>query len=370
MANATAQTTALSAGSTWMIELSRLGRAWTGLAGRDTVPGYGRDLPQILAKVDEIAGNDAPRSGWGRLRSTSAVASLVAGTVLTVAGGAMLLLAFPEFGVLALAAKYTGDAGVLLAILGLPVLVAGATLLRRAEQMMQTTVTEARSDDPRPPILFLRSFLDDDTQLPEPDVGLYGEKEPRRVGFEISIADQLRRFGPLIAIGKPGEGLSRLGASRQYFSDDEWQAAIHRWMDESRLVVVMVGLTRGVTWEIAQLLARGHMGKVIFVFPPRGEAYDGIGTEARARRLAIIRQSLEATPVGAILGQVPFERLIALHMRGGGIVAMHSHDESEFDYELAIELAAYGLLGDETPEPAPNQTSKTPERLFAPLPVA
>ena len=329
----------------WAIQLSDLGRTWL-RPSRDVVPGYALPLSDIIAVTDRIADQNGGNRATRRWRSPAVVATFVVGLVATLCGGTLLLFAFPD---LTTIGRLSADAGVPLAALGVPLFLGGATLLRRAERIMQPTARETLIEDQRPPILYLRSFLDDDAVLPEAGNGLRGEVETHAAGFEVMLAGQLRRFGPLIAIGKPGEGLSRLGASRSYFQDDEWQGAIRGWMDEARLIAVMVGFTHGVHWEIGQLLERGHLGKVVFIFPPRGAAFTVLDDNERARRHAVVRESLAATPLGSALRDIAFENLVAFHTRAdGGIVDMHSTDECAFDYALAVDLAAYGLLANET----------------------
>ena len=33
-------------------------------------------------------------------------------------------------------------------------------------------------------------------------------------------------------------------------------------------IVVIIGATEGLHWEVAQLITGGHMDRVVFVFPP------------------------------------------------------------------------------------------------------
>jgi hypothetical protein len=51
-------------------------------------------------------------------------------------------------------------------------------------------------------------------------------------------------------------------------------------MDTARAVVVSIGSTAGLAWELNALSARGHLGKSVFVIPP------GTPEEVRSRWLA------------------------------------------------------------------------------------
>jgi hypothetical protein len=74
-----------------------------------------------------------------------------------------------------------------------------------------------------------------------------------RGGGVATIEQELALFfgkkGPFIAIGKPGELFALRGASRMYVDDASWQAKVIELMQEARLVVLQIGLTRGTWWE-------------------------------------------------------------------------------------------------------------------------
>ena len=338
------------------IPLSRLGRSWFAHAKADRVPVYDRDLCDILAAVEAIGGRERPAQ-LQRLGRPAVLAHVLVGAAITLFGGVLLLASMPAFSDLLPGSE---EAHALLALLGIPVMMSGAVLLRRTEQLMQPTVIEATESDPRPRVLLLRSFLDDDAYIAESEQGLGIAAETRVKGFEVALAAELARLGPLIAIGRPGEALPHLGAARAYFHDDEWQAEIRRWMDQSRLVVVIVGHTPGVNWELHELHVRQHVGKVLYVFPPLANQWAGLATAERRKRLEKIRESLAETPLKDLLAALPVEQLIALHTRpDGGVMAMTSEQEDGFDYTLALKLAIYGLLHNRIPD----QPSATPARL-------
>ncbi len=50
-----------------------------------------------------------------------------------------------------------------------------------------------------------------------------------------------RYGGPVIAVGNPRETLSPLGDAREYVPQDQWQEAIQRHLDETVLVVSVLG---------------------------------------------------------------------------------------------------------------------------------
>lgn len=139
---------------------------------------------------------------------------------------------------------------------------------RRGLQHEAPTAEEAMRRDPRPPVIYLRSFQDDGQALEAPfDPGGLG----RRIATvlmhtpEQELADALAHVGPVIAIGKPGEQLPELGAARLYVPHDSWQARVNALLDAAALVVLRVGSSPGVRWEIEQTLARVPPARRLFV---------------------------------------------------------------------------------------------------------
>lgn len=70
---------------------------------------------------------------------------------------------------------------------------------------------------------------------------------------EESLARFFETYGPVIAVGRPGEKLATAGAARMYLSDDEWQAAVREELKRSQSVVLQPGLSTGVHWELEQV---------------------------------------------------------------------------------------------------------------------
>jgi hypothetical protein len=67
---------------------------------------------------------------------------------------------------------------------------------------------------------------------------------------EEQLADVIRPFGRLVAIGRPGEDLPTPGAARMYAADEAWQALVNEQMSLARLVIVRLGASGGLLWEL------------------------------------------------------------------------------------------------------------------------
>jgi MFS family permease len=116
---------------------------------------------------------------------------------------------------------------------------------RRAE-------AELKRSGSRRPILYLRSFNIDEfigrTSIVELLTGR------GHANAEQSLVNRLRRYGPVVAIGRPEEKLPALGAARFYVSHDLWKAKVADVARAAQLVVWATGTTEGLRWEISHLL--------------------------------------------------------------------------------------------------------------------
>jgi hypothetical protein len=128
------------------------------------------------------------------------------------------------------------------------------------------TAASALRGDRRAPILWLRSFLDDEAVfVPE------AEGEARAFGgrrtFEETVVAALARYGPVIAIGRPGEWIPPAGASRLYVGDD-WREVIRGYIARSQKVFLVLAMTKGLSWELEAVLGSQWPTKVVIVLPP------------------------------------------------------------------------------------------------------
>ena len=170
--------------------------------------------------------------------------------------------------------------GILLAVSGVNTL--AQNYLHYLRKRLAESVDEVLAQD-RTPVLYLRSFLDD-------------ELAAKSGGYLITEEEQLNKafehIGPMIAIGRPGEPLPEVGAARSYFTDDKWQAAVHHYMDISRLIVLRAGLSPGLIWEIQNSIRRLNASKLIVLIPFEKDAYD----QFRARVQSLFPKPLPDHP--------------------------------------------------------------------------
>ena len=149
-------------------------------------------------------------------------------------------------------------------------------LFFKARRMAAMPADDALRLDRRPASLLLRSFTDDLKPLAP---GYYIGKDyaantillrPEQLTLEEVIAEVLSDFGPVIAIGRPGEALPPVGASREYVPSDQWEDTVSTHMREARWIAVVLGTTEGLEVEFRKIREHSHIHKVILVFPPVG----------------------------------------------------------------------------------------------------
>ena len=156
----------------------------------------------------------------------------------------------------------------------------------------------------RPPILLLRSFTDDGSGTPF-DYGTKANKNTARAvgtglgdalgggalaggaglaaansvirmmhmseSFEEVVVRRLKAYGPVVAISEPGRKGSPAGAARLAVrgEGEEWKDVVKDLVRRSSLIVMIVGKTPGVAWEVRTLIERGVGDKLWLLFPPR-----------------------------------------------------------------------------------------------------
>ena len=65
----------------------------------------------------------------------------------------------------------------------------------------------------------------------------------------------------------PRQKIIPIGASRIQLSDEDWQGAVRKWLDDAQVIVFIAGITQWALWELGQVVTKGHAGKLIIVFP-------------------------------------------------------------------------------------------------------
>ena len=130
-------------------------------------------------------------------------------------------------------------------------------------KIFQKPANKVLSEDKRPPIIYLRSFKDDEkaaAPIIAPNIPIFFTEEEY-------LVDTLNDFGPCVAIGQPGEKLPDLGAARLYLDDDEWQDKVRELLVSSSLVVLRAGDTPNFFWEVEQSAKFVKPKNIIILIP-------------------------------------------------------------------------------------------------------
>jgi hypothetical protein len=176
----------------------------------------------------------------------------------------------------------------------------GAYIFSLGRRMRAVPADRILRDRSTLPVLFLRSFGDDDLVDPTPRMIPMGDFFPRR--YEESFERALRPVGPLVAIGRPGSSVSELGSGRFYVPDHAWRDAINFIRQRAVTVLFVVGRTEGLWWEIETSLREVAPERLLFFFP---------FVEQRHRRRSIWHRYLHCSPSRIPFSSAAYRRMEA-----------------------------------------------------------
>ena len=145
--------------------------------------------------------------------------------------------------------------------------------LRRARRYWARSGETVLLADPRPPVLYLRPFGEEETILHE-------ASERGQLTIEERLCRGFRYLGPPIALGQPDDNLPLIGAARLYV-DKEWQSTVSTLMARSALIIFQVGSKAydSLLWELISAVNQQPFKPLLLVFP-----YDFGGIYSRRER--------------------------------------------------------------------------------------
>ena len=147
------------------------------------------------------------------------------------------------------------------------VLAAGFASLSIARRAGSGSASDVLTDDRRPPVLYLRPFRRDADVFVE--VPRHGREllldwlraVARRAGGRFLTLEEYLRpeieatLGPFVALGNPLDFVPPEGAARDYSADDAWRDQFLRLVGRAGCVVMAVGVSDQVAWELERLRA-------------------------------------------------------------------------------------------------------------------
>lgn len=148
------------------------------------------------------------------------------------------------------------------------------SLLRRRRKALaaQESSSERTTENT---VLYLRSFRSD------LDSSIVISKRTE----EEHLALVFSQIGPFLAIGKPGEPLPELGASRLYVEQGEWKETVLNFLMDAKIVVLRIGQSPGFWWEFEKALKIFPLDHLVLLIPDNEETYSKFRLRAAAHFL-------------------------------------------------------------------------------------
>ncbi len=174
-------------------------------------------------------------------------------------------------------------------------------LISQGYRLCQRRYEPERRHDSRKPFLFLRPFADDAATTLQP-LGLLAELTGVRLhasgawanaaeGGRVAAKDLLlishpvrllrmffdygassseealvrffESYGPVVAIGRPGEATPNPGSERIYVADGAWQEAVLSELQNAQAIILQPGVTTGICWELDQVRQHAEPWRVL-----------------------------------------------------------------------------------------------------------
>jgi hypothetical protein len=187
--------------------------------------------------------------------------------------------------------------------------------------------------DARAPVLYLRSFRDDN-DIKVRARASNGRILPERsikISFEELVTDQLWGYGPVLALGDPqAQGQpAPLGAARDYPGMARWEEKVTELMQQASMILAIAGGTDGLTWEINRIVGLGLLWKLVILLPP----LDVGALESRWR-------ILKTTSLGEILPSgMDLTHIRAVFFPEGHAVLISGNRQNDWTYEAVLDEA-------------------------------
>ena len=184
-----------------------------------------------------------------------------------------------------------------------PVLLWGTRARNQYYQMKsRSAVKVLESPRAKRPIFYLRSFQLDG-RIAKPTLI---ERFLALPNAEQKVTAQLRKLGPAVAIGRPGEKLPALGAARFYVTDELWHEKVADVVKASQLVLWATGLTDGLRWEISHLIESLPPQKLVLWAHPQLLHVDAVEREAEWTKFLAALGQIFPKPLPETLGDARF----------------------------------------------------------------
>lgn len=211
--------------------------------------------------------------------------------------------------------------------------------LLHSRVFLQPDFEQLKATDNRQPVVFLRSFADDEKQ----GVG-WQARGIVTLSLEARLAMYFNNFGPFIAVESRSQRAMKhrmavhLGAAVVQLKDDEWQSVVHEWIQRASIIVMFAGLTEAVNWELNELITNNKADRLLLIF-----------REKSGRRLDRIKNVFASTPWSTALNQIvrPASLRVITFDENGKVTVVRCRTGNRDSYHLAAMVAHFLKLTNE-----------------------
>jgi hypothetical protein len=161
--------------------------------------------------------------------------------------------------------------------------------LRESRRLSTPLADEAMASDPRPPVVFLRGFAEEEFELGHNRAWF----QPQEVWtFEDAALDAFQKLGPLVGLtnpmlrGRPSAYAPLDVASRV------WPAEVENLVRRAGAIVVVAADSEGLKWEVALVRDMKVLGRTVFLFPPVSGPEAQLRVDRLAAQLGLPRETV------------------------------------------------------------------------------
>ena len=317
--------------------------------------------------------------GMNKSRSILILALYIGSAVFSFIYWSILIFVIPGFilGELTLMGeplKFDLQNFTMLAVLATGIFLLSKLALGQAQKQSIISMDELQVDDPRPPILFLRSFGDDQVAFQKRGRLLMSflsdiTDPPSNLDQELLWEGMF--FGPVVALGNPADKVPPYGIARGYVANRNWQQVVSELASEAAAIVICFDDTDSLWWEVEHVLTNSYIEKTLFLLNPK-YAESGANSVLVDRLLSHPRLQSHATSVKPVEFEQAAKQTPVL---GFFIVDNLAHvgRSTSFSRLAFLAMARWFMRRKLGPDPVPlstdatrMQTTVTPSRAFVP----
>ncbi|TAH47906.1 MAG: hypothetical protein EYC67_06080 [Betaproteobacteria bacterium] len=262
-------------GSLWMEEPFDARTLVDGLAALAACLVLAVALARFVSLRLVLAGDRPRELLFGALRDKGFWVRMAAASGLPSSSWRISALTQPAFWALFAARFVVYTGGVLTrswSLIGAVIVALGHLLFHAGKRLSAREMWRPRALSPADrPILFLRGFDDDQCTFRRHPWNLLArwlDLWSFRRNLDEAMVDELAQFGPVVALGRPGDKRTPFGAMRHYSADADWQRTLADAARSAQAIILVASDSPGVQWEYDLLKNEGMLGKVLLLFRP------------------------------------------------------------------------------------------------------